>query len=151
MKKLKQLAVRKKNKAVNRVKLGTLKQDKGDPIRKFTGRIRSLVTVSEYAVNCKTCKTDIPYTEAVIMDKVIKGFSNTEIQRDVLSHIDANNMTLETLLTFVEGKESGQASQGLLSNDAAAGNAVNPVNSSCGFCGENHRRWIKFCKAAKHK
>ena len=34
---LKQLAVRKKNKAVNRVKLGTLKQDKGEPVRKFFG------------------------------------------------------------------------------------------------------------------
>ena len=39
---LKQLAVRKKNKAVNRVKLATLRQDKGEPVRKFTGRVHSL-------------------------------------------------------------------------------------------------------------
>ena len=38
---LKQLAVRQKNRMVNRVKLCTLKQDKGEPVRKFTGRVRS--------------------------------------------------------------------------------------------------------------
>ena len=39
---LKQIAVCKRNKAVNRVKLSTLKQDKGEPIRKFAGILRSL-------------------------------------------------------------------------------------------------------------
>ena len=47
---IKQIAVRAKNRAVNRVKLNTLKQDKGEPIRKFAGRCRSLATVSDYAV-----------------------------------------------------------------------------------------------------
>ena len=41
---LKQIAVRKRNKAVNRVKLVALKQDKGEPVRKFAGRIRSLAS-----------------------------------------------------------------------------------------------------------
>ena len=47
LKELKQLAVRKKNKAVNRVKLGTIRQDKGEPVRKFAGRVRSLAAVSD--------------------------------------------------------------------------------------------------------
>ena len=67
---LKQLAVRKKNKAVNRVKLGTLRQDKGEPIRKFAGRVRSLATVSEYMVQCKGCKKDVSYSEEVIMARL---------------------------------------------------------------------------------
>ena len=151
LKEVKQLAVRKKNKAVNRVALGTLKQDKGEPVRKFAGRIRSLATVSEYVVNCKTCKTDIPYTESVIMDQLIKGLANNEIQRDVLSHIESDKMTLETLLTFVEGKESGQASQGLMTAGYNTSGAPSYPSKSCGFCGDNHPRGIKFCKAAKHK
>ena len=65
---LKQLAVRQKNRLVNRVKLGTLKQDKGEPVRKFAGRIRSLATVSEYSLTCSTCKVLVPYTDPVIMD-----------------------------------------------------------------------------------
>ena len=38
---LKQIAVCKRNLAMNRVKLGTLKQDHGKPVRKFAGRSKS--------------------------------------------------------------------------------------------------------------
>ena len=76
---LKQLAVRQKNRMVNRVKLGTLRQDKGEPVRKFAGRVRSLATVSEYKVSCKTCQVSIPYTEPVIMDQVIAGLADLQL------------------------------------------------------------------------
>lgn len=114
---LKQIAVCKRNKAVNRVKLGTLKQDKGEPVRKFAGRVRSLAAVNGYTVKCTKvgCGQDVPYTEAVITDQVITGLADTEIQKDVLGHTDADNLDLETLLKFIEGKESGRASQGLMS------------------------------------
>ena len=141
---LKQLAVRKKNRAVNRVKLGTMKQDKGEPVRRFAGRVRSLATVNEYTVKCESCKVPVSYTEAVIMDQVITGLADSEIQKDVLSHPDAATMSLEKLLQFVEGKESGQASQGMLS-----GSSVSEVTRSvkCKFCGQTHNRGRQFCKA----
>merc|ERR1712096_159302 len=66
---IKQIAVRAKNRAVNRVKLNTLRQDKGEPIRKFAGRIRSLATVSDYSVSCTQCKVAVTYTDEVIMDQ----------------------------------------------------------------------------------
>ena len=57
MAQVKKVAVRVKNKAVNRVKLNTLNQDKGELIRRFEGRIRSLATVSKYALRCiVSCK-----------------------------------------------------------------------------------------------
>jgi hypothetical protein len=145
---LKQLAVRQKNRMVNRVKLGTLRQDKGEPVRKFAGRVRSLASVSEYKVSCTTCQVPIAYTEPVIMDQVIAGVADLEIQKDVLSHPEAATMTLEKLLTFVEGKESGQASQGLMS-----GNSVNDVGkkSKCGFCDGHHVRGKQHCVAAGKK
>ena len=148
---LKQLSVRKKNKAVNRVKLGTLKQDKGEPVRKFAGRVRSLAVVSEYKVKCKGCSKDVSYGEEVIVDQVIRGLANPEIQKDVLSLSEADNLSLDKLLIFVEGKESGQARQGLLAGGAlGTGNVVNP-DKKCGFCGDFHKRGKKFCKAADHK
>ena len=144
---LRQLAVRKKNRAVNRVKLGTMKQDKGEPVRKFTGRIRSLATVSGYTITCGKCQAPVPYTDAVIMDQVIAGLADTEIQKDVLSHPDAATMDLDKLLQFVEGKESGQASQGLLS-----GSVVGAVKQmKCRYCGSYHDKGRQFCKAAGKK
>ena len=50
---------------------------------------------------------DVSYTEAVIADQVIAGLTDTEIQREVLSHTKADTCDLEKLLKYVEGKESG--------------------------------------------
>ena len=82
------------------------------------------------------------------MDQAIAGLADIEIQKDVLSHQDACTMTLEKLLLFVEGKASGQASQGLM-----AGNAVNDISRKlkCRFCGKNHPRGKQHCKVAGKK
>ena len=47
---LKTIAVKKQNIAANRMKLGSMKQGHGEPVRKFAGRVRSLATVCEYTV-----------------------------------------------------------------------------------------------------
>ena len=38
------------------------------------------------------------------MDRIVRGLVNTEIQKDVLG---SDKMTLEKLILFVEGKDSG--------------------------------------------
>ena len=152
---LKQISVSKRNKAVNRVKLGQMKQDRGEPIRKFSGRVRSLASVSGYAVKCSKadCNTNVSYTEQVIMDQVITGLADTEIQRDVLSHADGDNMDLEALVRFIEGKESALASQGLMSGSGSVSankvaNKSGPGQGKCRWCGEAHPRGREHCKAA---
>ena len=113
LKQLKKIAVRKQNIAVNRVNLGTLKQDPGEPVRKFAGRVRSLATVCEFTIRCTGAACEpVSYMEEVIIDQVMRGLANSEIQKDVLG---LDRMGLEKLLLHVEGKESGHASQGLLS------------------------------------
>ena len=145
---IKQIAVRAKNRAVNRVKLNTLKQDKGEPIRKFAGRCRSLATVSDYAVKCMKCKEQVAYTDEVIMDQVIAGIADQEIQRDVLSYPSAIPFTLETLLVFIEGKESGQASLNLMSGGRGSVSAAELKEKKCRYCGDAHIMGKKHCKAA---
>ena len=71
---------------MNRVKLNTLKQDKGKLIRRFAGRIRSLATVSKYTLRCGSCKSEVSNTDEVIKDQVIAGVADPEMQKDVLSH-----------------------------------------------------------------
>ena len=147
---IKQIAVRAKNRAVNRVKLNTLRQDKGEPIRRFAGRIRSLATVSDYAVKCTKCKFDVIYTDEVIMDQVIAGIADLEIQKDVLSHPNAKTLTLETLLVFIEGKESGQSSLNLMTGGRGSVSAANLKEKRCRYCGDTHILGRRHCKAANH-
>ena len=152
---LKQIAVSKKNKAVNRVKLGQMKQDRGEPIRKYCGRVRSLASVSGYSVKCpkEGCNTNVSYTEQVIQDQLTIGLADPEIQRDVLSHADGDNMNLEALVKFIEGKESALTSQGLMSGSGSVsanktGVKAGPGQGKCRWCGEVHPRGREHCKAA---
>ena len=89
-------------------------------------------------MKCNGRSKDVSYGEEVIMDQVIRGISNPEIQKEVLSQLDTDTLILEKLLTFVEGKESRQASQGLLScRGTGGGFAVHP-NRKCSYCGDRH-------------
>ena len=100
-------------KTVNRVKLRTLKQGLGEPVRNFASKIKSLATNCSFTIRCTQvgCNSIISYQEAMITDQLINGLANTKIQKDVLSK--ANNMDLETLLNYIEGRESALAIQGL--------------------------------------
>ena len=150
IKELKQIAVQKRNLLVNRFKVFKLKQDRGEPVRKFAGRVRSLASVSGYSV--KSGDTDVSYTEAIIRDQVIFGLADMEIQRDVLAHEDADKITLDKLLSLVEGKESSQTSQGLMSGDGGLAARVDPTKPmKCRWCGEMHPRGKDNCKAPGHK
>ena len=134
---------------------------KGEPVRKFAGRVRSLAVVNGYTVKCtkEGCGQDVSYTEAVIMDQLIAGLADTEIQKDVLSHTEADTWDLEKLLKYVEGKESGLASQGLMSGSGSGGvSVVKPgqrrgqegqgQGQKCRSCGDKHPRGPGNCKAS---
>ena len=73
--------------------------------------MRALAVIAEYQVICQ-CEKTVPYADLVIKDQVIAGIANTEIKEAVLSHTEINDMTLDRLLVYVEGKESGKASLG---------------------------------------
>ena len=51
---------------------------------------------------------------------MIRGLANSDIQRDILSQPNNNDMDLQTVLTFVEAKESGLRSHGLLTDVTCA-------------------------------
>ena len=118
---IREVVVRKRNRAVTRRNLHELRQQHGEPIRKFAGRVRSLAVISEYEVTC-SCKVKVPYTDLVIKDQVIAGIANSEIKEAVLSHADVNGMTLDKLVVFIEGKEAGKASLGQMES-ASTGSA----------------------------
>ena len=90
-----------------------MKQEKGEPVRKYVGRVRNLALVSEYMVACGCGKT-VSYAEQVIKDQVIAGLQDPDIKVDVLSHDKVNVWTLPDLVNFVESKETGKLSMAIL-------------------------------------
>ena len=130
---IKTVAVRRANRAVDRDQLRQLKQENGEAIQKFAGRVRTLACVAEYQVNC-TCGKTVKYTEEVIKDQVIGGLTDREIKTDVLSHGEVNTWSLKALLDFIEGKEVGKISAGLL------GTKAHQMNEVTGKKKESYRR-----------
>ena len=64
-------------------------------------------------------------------------------------------MDLETLLKYIEGKESGRASHNLLSGGGSAaavqpGQGQAPGQGKCRWCGEKHLKGKEHCKAMGH-
>ena len=114
LKQLKEVATKCQNVAVTRMQLGALKQEAAEPVRRFAGRVKSLAMVAEFSVKCgKPCcdGAEVDYYEEMITDQVIRGLYNQEILKDVLS---SKKMNMDDLLVFVEGRESGSESQGIL-------------------------------------
>ena len=119
------MTVRKKNKAVMRKNLQELKQDQGEAVRKFTGRVRTLAKVCGFVKTCGCgCDKTVDFTEETIKDRVIAGLYSSEIQKDILSMENCEELSLEKILKITEGKEAGEIDASSISS-----NRVNRVKS----------------------
>ena len=120
--------MKKANRAVIRESMGNLKQERGETVRKFTGRIRALAVVSELEVEC-ACTKKVSYMKEAIKDRVVGGLHDQDIKTAVLSHKDVNEWSLDDLLGYVEAKEAGRVSASLMGG-AASASAVSSGGSS---------------------
>ena len=115
---IKQVAVKKANRAVLRDSLVMIKQERGETVRKFVGRVRALAVVCELTEAC-TCSKQVSYMEARVKDQVMSGLVDQDIKTAVLSHRLINNWTLDELVLYVESKEAGKLSLGMMSGSAS--------------------------------
>ena len=106
---IRQVAVPKSSRAVQRDSLSNIRQERGEGVRKFCGRIRAIALVCEFETECG-CGKKASYMDLQIKDKVVSGLHDTEIKTAVLSHRDINKWDLEDLLGYVESKEAGKKS-----------------------------------------
>ena len=110
---VKRLAVREVNAMVARVQLSDMRQDRDEAIRNFGARLRGQASVCKFTIACPSCSNDVPYTNNILRDVLIKGLADHEIQLDLLG--DTNqDMSLEEVFRFVEAKEAGKRSAGRL-------------------------------------
>ena len=122
--KLKNIAVKKRNRAVVRNEINDLVQDRGETIRRFSGRINSLANVAEYKTKCFHCQKETLYKDEIIKDRIISGLADIEIKKDVLSNTEVNDWTVDDLVSHIEGKEAGKTSTGELSKKSVSAGAV---------------------------
>ena len=151
---IKTLAVRQENVMVARVQLQQMQQDRDEPVRAFSARLRGQAGVCNFTVECR-CSDQVDYSAAMIRDALIRGLADEEIRLDILGE-SQQDMSLEDVLKYVEAKESGKRSAGRLhggrpTTSAAATSSyrrqengrlqgrqgdIGPSPSLCGHCGK---------------
>ena len=176
---VKSLAVRQENVMVARVQLQNMRQDRDEPVRAFTARLRGQAGVCNFQIKCsKTdCEEAVDYSDMMIRDALIRGLSDDEIRLDILGLSD-QNLTLEDTIQKIEAKESGKRSAGrlLLSTDTSTAglssyrrqeksrlqdkggyntNKRQPNSNHCSYCGRyghssDRDERVKSCPAYNH-
>ena len=108
---IQQLAVQAENTMVARVTLHGMRQDRDEPIRAFTARVRGQANICKFVIECPNdnCKSNINYTDHVIKDVITRGISDHDIQLDLLGEQN-QDMTLDEVVKYIEAKEAGKRS-----------------------------------------
>ena len=63
----------------------------------------------KFQVKCSSCEQLTDYTDHMVLDNLIRGLADEEINGKVLA-IPETECTLEKIITFVEAEESGKCS-----------------------------------------
>ena len=142
---IQKLAVRVQNVMVARVQLHDMKQDREEPVRNFCARISGQANICNYKVTCPGCDSGVDYTNHIVRDCVIRGISDDDIRLDVLGNQN-QDMELETLLSFIESKESGKRSLAQLVNSPATNTALSQYRKSSNAQSVNKSTPSKLCQ-----
>lgn len=94
---------------IARVTLHNMRQDRDEPVRNFSAKLRGQAGVCKFVITCPNCNHEVNYTDTIVRDVLARGIADPDIQLDLLG--DKNqNMTLEEVTQFVEAKEAGKRS-----------------------------------------
>ena len=111
------LAVKRRNKLVNRIKLAGMVQGVDETITSYETRLKPIARTGKYKEKCNNCFQDVDFTEQMVLDNLIRGLADETIQTKVLAMND-EDITLSKVVKFIESEELAKWS---LSDTKAAG------------------------------
>ena len=106
---MKNLAIREENVMVARATLSTMRQERGESVRKFGAKAKGQADICKYVVKCPTCEADVSYAEPQLRDTIVTGIYDHDIQLELFGS-NKQDMNLEEVYKFVEAKEAGKRS-----------------------------------------
>ena len=126
---IKSLAVRQENVMVARLHLQQMRQDRDEPARTFSARLKGHASVCQYNINCE-CGSQLSHSDQMLRDTLIVGLADDDIRLDVLGQAN-QEMSLDETIRFIEAKESGKRSAGRMHyNPATVPTAVDAASST---------------------
>ena len=128
---MKTMAIRPENLMVARMNLQNIHQQRDEPVRSYTARLRGQASVCNYnkSKRCEcTRNVSIDYSEDMVRDAFIRGLNDPDIQQHILGQAN-QDMTLEETLQLAEAQESGKRSSCQLLRHTDVQPSVNATSS----------------------
>ena len=112
------------------------KQERDEPVRQFSARLRGLAAVCDLAATC-TCGLPVSMVDKWVLMTLINGLYDGDTQQAVLSKV--TELNLEDTIIFVEAREVGKNSVKILSGGLSSGqvNTITHGQGKCKFCGKS--------------
>ena len=89
---------------VLRTELLQLRQERDEPFRAFTARVRGKAETCAFTTICE-CGKNVDYTDHVIRDVLLNGISDPDIRREVLGTTNILQTPVNDVIALVENKE----------------------------------------------
>ena len=101
---MRSLAVIPVSTGVVRTELLQLHQERDEPFRAFTARVRGKAETCAFTTICE-CGKNVDYTDHVIRDVLLNGISDPDIRREVLGTTNILQTPVNDVIALVENKE----------------------------------------------
>ena len=103
---VKDVFVKKRNRMVNRLKLHRLVQGHDQPVQQFVANLKQVARTCKYTIKCSAdgCNQDVDYSNEMVLDQLVGGLSDDDIQKKVLSSSeqDFNLQNVEKIIVAEE-------------------------------------------------
>ena len=125
------VAIKPENTMVARVQLQSLRQERDEPVRSFSARLRGQAGVCQFTKIKKcTCGRDVSFdfSDDMIRDALIRGLEDDEIRLHILGQAN-QDMSLDETLQLAEAQECGKRSAGRLLNTNVPATSTNAAST----------------------
>ena len=118
--------------------LQQMRQDRDEPARTSSARLKGQASVCQYNINCE-CGSQLSYSDQMVRDTLIVGLADDDIRLDVLGQAN-QEMSLDETIRFIKAKESGKRSAGRMHyNPATVPTAVQPAAHTSAMRGDDSK------------
>ena len=104
--------VKKRNRMINRLKLHNLMQGPDQPVQQYVSSLKQIARTCQYSIVCSRqgCNTRVDYSQEIVLDQLVRGLNDDEIQKKVLSTKE-EEFNLNSVEKIIVAEESSKATQ----------------------------------------
>ena len=109
---VKEVFVKRRNRMINRLKLRNLKQGPEQPVQQYVASLKQISRTCKFSIECSAdhCNQKNDFSEEMVLDQLVQGLNDDEIQKKVLS-IQEENFNLDHVEKLIMNEECGKATQ----------------------------------------